>query len=236
MYDIEREQIRKTYQLCRLGFFFLAAALSIACFESLLDLIGRFDHGHGLLSWIHGFEWYQWLGTPIIWGSAVGAILLWGRWNHTSWHRRAGLFLLMNLADLVLWFIARSDTNLAAPGDFGHLWLRQSRPGAGVGRICPDLEPELRLSGPPGGRARTRFRQIDAVDGGNRRHALALAFLPADRLGGGLAPSGAPAPRPRRPPPVSWLQADLDNHPDSGHRSGHLGRSSEHLCASRNGQ
>ena len=126
MYDIEREQIRKTYQLCRLGFFFLAAALSVACFESLLDLVGRFDHGHGLLTWIHGFDWYQWLGTPITWASAIGAILLWGRWNHTSWQRRAGLFLLMNLADLVLWFIARSDTNVAGPGDFGHLWLRDS--------------------------------------------------------------------------------------------------------------
>ncbi len=41
MYDLEREQLRKTYQLCRLAFLMLAVALVLACFESLLDLFGK---------------------------------------------------------------------------------------------------------------------------------------------------------------------------------------------------
>ena len=133
MFDIEREQLRKTYQLCRLGFMILAIALVVACFDSLLDLFGRFEQGPGLLTWIHGSTWYQWCDTPIVWGSLIGAILLWGRWDHVSWQRRAGLFLVMNLVDIGLWVMARGDA-IRGPGrcnagyalgiSGGHEWLR----------------------------------------------------------------------------------------------------------------
>jgi heme exporter protein D len=128
MFDLEREQIRKTYQLCRLAFIMLGTALALACFTSLLGLFGRFQPG--LLHWIQGSVVYEWVDAPIVWGCLIGATLLWGRWDHVSWQRRAGLFLVMNLVDLGLWFIARADA-LAAQGadfghEFGHEWLRDS--------------------------------------------------------------------------------------------------------------
>jgi heme exporter protein D len=124
MFDIEREQLRKTYQLCRLAFAILAVALVVACFDSLLGLFGRFEQGPGLLTWIYASAWYQWLDAPMVWGCLIGAILLWGRWDHVSWQRRAGLFLIMNLVDLVLWVMARGDAMGARVGEFGHEWLR----------------------------------------------------------------------------------------------------------------
>ncbi len=43
-----------------------------------------------------------------------------------SWQRRAGLFLVMNLVDVGLWFIDRGDAMGAVAGEFGHEWLRVS--------------------------------------------------------------------------------------------------------------
>ena len=123
MFDIEREQLRKTYQLCRLGFTILAFALVLACFGSLLDLFSRFDRN--LVTWIRQSMLYQWLDTPMVWGCLIGATLLFGRWDHVSWQRRAGLFLVMNLVDLGLWFADRGDAMGLAPGEFGHQWLRE---------------------------------------------------------------------------------------------------------------
>jgi hypothetical protein len=130
MFDIEREQLRKTYQLCRLGFTILAFALVLACFTSLLDLFSKFDRN--LVTWIRQSMLYQWIDTPMVWGCLIGATLLFGRWDHTSWQRRAGLFLVMNLVDLGLWFLARGDAMGLGAGEFGHDWLREIM-GAALG-------------------------------------------------------------------------------------------------------
>ena len=122
MFDLEREQLRKTYQLCRLGFLMLGMALVLACFTSLLDLYGSFDRG--LSTWISESGLIEWIDAPIVWGCLIGATLLWGRWDHASWQRRAGLFLLMNLVDLGLWFVSRADAMGAQVGEFGSEWLR----------------------------------------------------------------------------------------------------------------
>jgi hypothetical protein len=128
MYDLEREQTRKTYQLCRLAFIMLAVALGLSCFTSLLDLFAKFQPG--LVGWVRSSDIYEWIGAPITWSCLIGATLLWGRWDHVSWQRRAGLFLVMNLADVGLWFISRAEAMGVQPhgggGDFGHEWLRMS--------------------------------------------------------------------------------------------------------------
>ena len=41
MFDLEREQLRKTYQLCRLGFGFIAVALVLACFDVAARLVSE---------------------------------------------------------------------------------------------------------------------------------------------------------------------------------------------------
>jgi hypothetical protein len=122
MFDIEREQQRKTYQSCRLGFGILAGALILACFTSLLDLFAKFEPN--VANWLDHLSLYRWCDTPIIWGSMIGATLLWGRWDHSSWQRRAGLLLLMNLADVAIWFIERGDALGLNYGDLGSEWVR----------------------------------------------------------------------------------------------------------------
>jgi hypothetical protein len=124
MFDLEREQHRKTYQLCRLGFAITAVGLSVACFASVLGLLGFFQRD--LIFRLYNAAWYQWLKTPIVWCALVGATLLWGRWNHASWQRRVGVLLLICLTNLVLWFIAQGETTGLQVGNFGHRWLREN--------------------------------------------------------------------------------------------------------------
>jgi hypothetical protein len=122
MFDPERDQLRKTYQLCRLGFGLNAIALVLLSFTSLLDLFSNFEPG--LLLWVRDASWYHWLNVPIVWCSLIGSILLWGRWDIPSWQRRSGLLLVMCLADLGLWFVDSGETLGLHFGDIGHRWLR----------------------------------------------------------------------------------------------------------------
>jgi hypothetical protein len=123
MFDSERDQQRKTYQLCRVGFTITAIALVLACFTSVLHLFRSFDPG--LVVWIQDSAWYHWIDTPIVWFSLIGTTLLWGRWEHKSWQRRTGLLLVMCLADLALWFVENGDALGVREGEIGHEWLRQ---------------------------------------------------------------------------------------------------------------
>ena len=118
----EREEQRRTYVLCRLGFAFLSIALALACMSWALSMAGFFLLP--LFGWIRRSAFWHWVDTPIVWGSLVGTYLLWGRWSHPSWQRRSGLLLLMGLVDLILWFLDHgNDLNLRL-GDVGHDWFR----------------------------------------------------------------------------------------------------------------
>ena len=122
MFDPERDQVRKTYQLCRLAFAINAIAYVIFSFTSLLDLFSNFEPG--LRIWVHEAPWYPWLNVPIVWCSLIGAILLWGRWDNPSWQRRSGLLLVMCLVDAGLWFVDSGEALGLHFGDVGHHWLR----------------------------------------------------------------------------------------------------------------
>jgi hypothetical protein len=122
MFDPERDQLRKTYQLCRLGFAIIAMALVLACFLSLLGLFSNFEPG--LLMWVHEASWIQWLNAPIVWGCLIGTTLLWGRWDIPSWQRRSGLLLVMGLVDVGLWFVDSGEMLGLQIGEVGHRWLR----------------------------------------------------------------------------------------------------------------
>ncbi len=124
MFDPEQEQNCKTYELCRLGFAIIAGALVLACCTSILTLFGFFQHDLAVL--LHTQSWFRWLDTPIVWGPLIGTTLLWGRWNHLSWQRRAGLLLVMGLIDVALWFVARGDAIGLPFGEVGHRWLRDN--------------------------------------------------------------------------------------------------------------
>ena len=131
MFELERDQIRKTYQLCRIGFLLLTIALVPACVITLLSMVGMLGDRQ-LMNGIANSPWNMWVNTVSVWGSLVGAMMLWGRWDHKSWQRRTGLLLVMCIVDLVVWFMERGENQV--PGQIG-LVSYQSRPGSGVGGI-----------------------------------------------------------------------------------------------------
>jgi hypothetical protein len=122
MFDTEREQTRKTYQLCRFGFGSCGAALLIAAATMVIALLAMFrvDQVH----WVIRQPWYSWLDTPIVWLRIIGAIVLWGRWNQKSWQRRTSLLLALSTADIVLWVMARGEVLGLHGGDIGHEYFR----------------------------------------------------------------------------------------------------------------
>src|SRR5271154_4051746 len=65
MMDLDREQLRKTYEVCRLGFGILAGALTLACIDSLLPLLQHFSPW--LCAQIISIPGYRWIGVPINW-------------------------------------------------------------------------------------------------------------------------------------------------------------------------
>jgi hypothetical protein len=124
MFDPERDQVRKTYQLCRMGFAIIAGALVVASIDSVLGLFDNFEPG--LVMWLlHGASWLEWVDTPIVWCCLIGATLLWGRWDIPSWQRRSGLLLVMFLVDIGLWFVASGELLGLHIGRSEHDWLRR---------------------------------------------------------------------------------------------------------------
>ena len=121
MIDLEREHLRKTYQLCRTGFFFLAVSLVPASIMMLLTMVGLLGD-RGLFQRIVNSPWNHWVSTVSVWGSLVGTMLFWARWDHKSWQRRTGFLLFMCLVDMVLWFMDQSEGQ--APGQVN--WLRSN--------------------------------------------------------------------------------------------------------------
>lgn len=105
-----------------MGFGILSAALALACFTSAVFLLRNFYPG--LCAPIIASRWYQWLDMPITWCSLLGVVILWGRFDHPSWHKRVGLLLFMSLVDVGLWLITHGEELDMAHGDFGHYWLR----------------------------------------------------------------------------------------------------------------
>jgi hypothetical protein len=109
MIELERDHLRKTYQLCRIGFFLLTISLVPPCIFSLIGMVGLLLGDPQLFRWLMNSPLNPWVNTLSVWGSMAGTMLLWGRWNHQSWQRRTGFLLFMCLVDLIVWFIDRSE-------------------------------------------------------------------------------------------------------------------------------
>ena len=118
----ERESTR--YRLCGIGFGAIGVALAIASVFSVLYITWMFGNRwvpNGLVR-----EMFRYGEAVIVWSSLVGAYLLWGRWSHPGWQRRAGLLLVMCIIDALLWMVSNA-TSLGLPvGDVGHEWLREN--------------------------------------------------------------------------------------------------------------
>ena len=69
MFDTDREQIRKNYQLCRFGFGNYGAALLVAAVTAVIGLLAMFRVDQ--VRWILVQPWYRWLDT-IVWLRLIG--------------------------------------------------------------------------------------------------------------------------------------------------------------------
>ena len=221
MLDLDREQLRKTYQLCRTGFLFLAISLVPACIWAVLLMIGMLgDRRSGHLARRAR------RGTTGSSRSASGAAW-WARCcSGAGGTTRAGsagrgFLLCMCLVDLVLWFLDRGD----GPGaGRGKLVPVEPRPGPGLGGVRPDGEPLRRLPGPSRARARPKTRPSRPARWPRPGRSIwMLRFCEQTNWDAGWPlqrrnvrhPGLAALPR---------LRAHLDDHPDPGdgpdHRRG----------------
>ncbi len=122
--ETERERQRLTYQLCRLGFGLLSGALVVASVTSVLGLLFLFMGRGGVGNQIMESAIWKWSHVPVVWGSLIGAYLLWGRWKARAWQRRSGLLLLMCIVDAALWFLEHANEFGLHEGRVDYLWLR----------------------------------------------------------------------------------------------------------------
>src|SRR5438067_13395718 len=102
--DQERDQQRRTYRICRLGFGSLSFALVLASLSSVVLVLRLILGGHAVV-WITTTPFWKWLDAPIVWVSLLGTYLLWGRSSEVGWPRRSGLLVVMCIVDAVLWFL-----------------------------------------------------------------------------------------------------------------------------------
>ncbi len=162
---------------------------------------------------------------PITWGSLLGVIILWGRFDHPGWQRRVGLLLVMSLVDAGLWFLDHGEALGIADGNFGHEWLL-GHVGQALGwaefALLAGLSSEyLEHLGEDYAR---ESGQGHAVDGRDGCGPLAAHVLRSDRLAGGLADHAPPVlPGDRGIPALPGVDPALGHHlvPGDGprHRS-----------------
>src|SRR5579864_2994688 len=101
--DLEREELRHNYRLCRAGFALIALGLTLLSLDSGCLLAGFLMRSRDLWS-LRLTTWWDWLvGAPITWCTLVGSYLLLGRSSDPVWQRRAGLLVIMNGIDMIVW-------------------------------------------------------------------------------------------------------------------------------------
>jgi hypothetical protein len=121
--DIEIENLRPKYSLCRAGFLLMAISLGLACLSRGCTLVSFVTINPALTDLLRSSFWTWGVGAPITWAALIGSYLLWGRWTEPEWQRRAGLLVLMNAIDLVTWFVEHRGAFGLAGGQLQHDWL-----------------------------------------------------------------------------------------------------------------
>src|SRR4051794_13623385 len=130
--DLEREELRRRYQLCRAGFALNAVGLGLLCLNSAFNLAFLLTFEREILVLLRSPIWDWLVGAPITWTTLIGSYLLWGRSADPAWQRRAGLLVLMNFVDILLWTLEHGGTLGLRLGGIGHDWFRPPL-GRGLG-------------------------------------------------------------------------------------------------------
>ncbi len=102
--EIEREALRRSYRLSRIGFSLLALALVVGSIYSIGWLLLIFTGHRPDLGRLLGIARFEFLVDTFRTGLRItGAFCLYAAWPETTWRRRAGLLLVMSMVDVVLW-------------------------------------------------------------------------------------------------------------------------------------
>jgi uncharacterized membrane protein len=121
--DLELEQLRPRYGLCRAGFGLIALSIALLCLSNACHLAQLLSQNPFLKQFLDSSFWNWAVGAPITWASLLGSYLLWGRWKEPEWQRRAGLLVLMNFIDLITWFVQNREAFGLGTGELRHAWL-----------------------------------------------------------------------------------------------------------------
>jgi hypothetical protein len=163
----EPEDLRPRYRLCGAGFSLLALGLGLLCVDAALEF-AFFCSGSQAIAALKGNPLWHWLvGAPITGATALGSLLLWGRWAEPLWQRRAGLLMLMNGVDLVHWTLHNGDALGLRVGPVPHAWLR--------GQLAQGMGwAELALAATLAADLSARLGQKNAADAARPARGLAV--------------------------------------------------------------
>ncbi len=127
--DLDLEQQRRTYRLCQVGMVLSGLSMILFALDSATQ--GVFMGTILVVKrmpplWMAIFESVWWdvaIKAPMNVLGLAGAYCLWGRWTQSSWQRRAGLLVVINLVKVVLWTTRHADyLDFGAPY-LGHEWF-----------------------------------------------------------------------------------------------------------------
>ncbi len=223
MMDLDREQLRKTYEVCRMGFGILSAALVLACFTSVMPLLRHFypelcspdplDAGISL------DRCADHLGQSARRHHAVGTV-------RPPRLAETGRIAARHVAGRRRALVPRT---WRGPRD--RRWEFRPRVAAGsrgpsprLGRVRAAGRALLRLPGTSRAGVCPRIGQGHALHGRHGCGPLAADVLREDRLASRLAADPPPVPRSRGSPALPGLPAHLGDHALAGdgprHRRG----------------
>jgi hypothetical protein len=130
--DPEREDLKVRYRLCKAGFSLNAIGLGLLCLNTAVVMAYMLTGEEDIRELLQNPLWDWLVGAPITWTTLIGSYLLWGRSKDPAWQRCAGLLVLMNFVDLMLWALEHGEALGLRLGDVGHEWFRYQL-GRGLG-------------------------------------------------------------------------------------------------------
>jgi hypothetical protein len=100
----DRDRQRRSYYLSWIGFALITVWLMVSALYRTAYLLLIFTgHPPNVGRWL-GVDTIEFTCITIwVWSRSIGSLFLWSAWPETTWKRRAGLFVMMSMADVGLW-------------------------------------------------------------------------------------------------------------------------------------
>ena len=150
--DLDFDELRPRYRLCRAGFGLMALSLGLLCLSNVCVSAYGITRNEGIRK-----KSSRAIGGTGSSGRAtagrafLGSYLLWGRWKEPVWQSRAGALVLLNFLDLITWGIDHSAQLGLAPDNRGLAPLAPAHPDERIrlDRALSGGEPGERPDPPP---------------------------------------------------------------------------------------